>query len=592
MTPMRSSVSPVAWRVRAWPVAVLLALAPLWLVGILDRGLWTPDEPREADIAWRMSQQTDRALPQLADTPFLEKPPLSYWLSAAGIALFDEARAPNILYAVVTALAVGGIGAAMADASVAFVSALLAATLLIAFRASVWLAPDAALLAGCAVALLGAYRGYVAPPGRGKLLGYTLMHLGAAAGFMAKSAPGWLVPAVALLTLVAWERKWSELRRMELYAGLLLQALIILPWIYAVTRSPIGHDALLALFWHNVVGRFTKVAGPSVLDYTTGHRNWPGKYLFEMPVYLLPWTLLAVAALKHAWSRVRTAGAAGVSWRFAISAAFPFLLILSIAATARDIYAAPAMLGISLLIALWASDSKISRLDSFALRGTRVLVALIACVFSGFLALLSAGHPPPPYDNSDVTSRLIALLAAIATLLVAAIALRVAARAQRQGNVQGSVICTFGAYAGAFCVAGIAAFPAVDQWQNLPLLAESVNYQTRGAPLGLLDPDETTIAILDDRLRTSFFVLDTNGASAGQVVSSWFSAQGKRARVLVLLPGHASGSLTQILDRIHPTRPPGDGTAGTLSANGTATIVARFELPHGRRYALLAPPSS
>src|SRR6201994_5171641 len=93
-----------------WTVRILLALAPIWLLGILDRGLWTPDEPREADIAWRMSQQSDRTLPQLAGSPFLEKPPLSYWMSAAGLRLFGEtsalaARTPNILYAVLTALA-------------------------------------------------------------------------------------------------------------------------------------------------------------------------------------------------------------------------------------------------------------------------------------------------------------------------------------------------------------------------------------------------------------------------------------------------------------------------------------------------------
>jgi len=61
----------------------VLALAPLWLLGMFARGLWTPDEPREADIAWRMSLQSDRTLPQLAGRPFLEKPPLSYWMSAA-----------------------------------------------------------------------------------------------------------------------------------------------------------------------------------------------------------------------------------------------------------------------------------------------------------------------------------------------------------------------------------------------------------------------------------------------------------------------------------------------------------------------------
>src|SRR5438270_11337121 len=94
-----------------WAVRILVALAPIWLIAILDRGLWTPDEPREADIAWRMSQQSDRTLPELAGTPFLEKPPLSYWMSAGALRLFGEspasARTPNILYAVLGAVAIG-----------------------------------------------------------------------------------------------------------------------------------------------------------------------------------------------------------------------------------------------------------------------------------------------------------------------------------------------------------------------------------------------------------------------------------------------------------------------------------------------------
>ncbi|TLY60174.1 MAG: hypothetical protein E6K51_00655, partial [Gammaproteobacteria bacterium] len=87
-------------------VLIVLALAPLWVTGMFGRGLWTPDEPREADIAWRMSRQSDRTLPQLAGTPFLEKPPLSYWMSGAAISLFGDSaaaeRAPNLLYAAVT----------------------------------------------------------------------------------------------------------------------------------------------------------------------------------------------------------------------------------------------------------------------------------------------------------------------------------------------------------------------------------------------------------------------------------------------------------------------------------------------------------
>ena len=295
---------------RGWILLVLLALAPMWLIGAFDRGAWTPDEPRETDIAWRMSVQTHWTLPQLANQPFLEKPPLSYWMSAGSMRLFGPsaraARVPNLLYAAITAVAIGALGLMMDGVTAAIVAALVAGTAITAFRVTMWLTPDACLLAGCAVALLGAYRGYTAAPGRRKLYGYLLMHAGAAIGFMAKSASGWLVPALALLTLIAWERRWAELRRPELYAGFLLQAAVIGPWILAVARTAHGAESLRVLFWYNLAGRFTDVAAPSAYHYSAAHRNSLGKYFLELPVYLLPWTAVAAAA---AW-RARGTGCA------------------------------------------------------------------------------------------------------------------------------------------------------------------------------------------------------------------------------------------------------------------------------------------
>src|SRR5204862_74799 len=149
---------------------------------------------------------------------------------------------------------------------------------------------------------------------------------------------------LALGTLVVWERRWSELRRWELYAGLALQGLIIGPWVLAVARTGHGAEALRALFWNNVVGRFTQVAAPAALDYTSGHRNTAGKYLLELPLYLLPWTFAVAAALCRAWNRVREAAPSATAWRFAIAASLPLLALLSVAAPARAIYAAPALL--------------------------------------------------------------------------------------------------------------------------------------------------------------------------------------------------------------------------------------------------------
>jgi 4-amino-4-deoxy-L-arabinose transferase-like glycosyltransferase len=579
-----------------WTVRILLALAPIWLIAILDRGLWTPDEPREADIAWRMSLQSDRTLPELAGTPFLEKPPLTYWMSAAGLRLFGDsaaaARAPNVLYAVITTVAVGALAYAVAGNTAAIVAALVAGTALILFRVTVWLAPDGCLLAGCALSLLGTWLGFSASTGRGKLFGYSLMHLGAASGFMAKSAPGWMAPALALATLIAWERRWSELRRWQLYAGLILQIAIIGPWIYAVTRTSQGQEALLTLFWHNVVGRFTRITAPAGLDYTTAHRNTIGKYFIELPVYLLPWTLLVAAALKRAWDRIRVPGPAGTPWRFALSASLPFLIVLSVAATARDIYAAPALLGLALLVGLWTVDAQLSptRFDKFALRWTRWLVAVIATCFALFPAVLSLA-----------TSHAIYLVATVAALLVVVVATRLSARALQRGDLQRSFEWTYTSYATALCLMALATFPAIDRWHDLNQLARHINTDSAQDELALLFPDETTVAMLDDGLRTRFTVLSNDSIDAGtdqanrtpeQLVTHWFSAHGPNARVLVLLPGHAPGELTQFFARFHPIQQPDDGTVAKLTAEGVASLLHRYDVPQGRRYALLGPPGA
>jgi 4-amino-4-deoxy-L-arabinose transferase-like glycosyltransferase len=571
-----------------WPgVLLLLALTPLWLVGLFGRGLWTPDEPREADIAWRMSMQSDRALPHLAGTLFLEKPPFTYWMSAAALSRLGDspaaARAPNLLYALIAALAIGLLARDMLrNPQMALVAALVAMSALLTFRVSVWLAPDAALLAGCALALLGAWLGYVAPPGRRKAGGYALMHLGAALGFLAKSAPGWLVPGIALLCLIFWERRWSELRRWELYAGFALQVLLIGPWVIAVLRTPEGADALRALFWNNTVGRFTKVAGPAALDYTTGHRNWPGKYLVELPLYLLPWTLVVLAALIRAVAEVRTRGAQATRWRFALSASVPFLALLSLAATGRDVYAAPALLGLGLLAGLWiqAAQQEATALDRLALQATRCVVSVISWAVAVALVILAAE------GTGALRSR---VAAAIAIVVIAHVFMNRAARAAASHAWPRSLEWTYAAYAATMLIGLLSTSAVIDRWQNLPALAQQIKSDTAQQPLALLDPDETTIAMLDHGLATPFTVLRSGGV-ARAAVGAWFRANGARARVLVLLPGHAPGPLSNLTNLFQPVRPD-DGPAARLVAEGGALLARRYELPQGRRYALLAPPT-
>jgi 4-amino-4-deoxy-L-arabinose transferase-like glycosyltransferase len=566
-------------------LAIVVALAPLWLVGLFGRGLWTPDEPREADIAWRMSQQSEHSIPQLAGTPFLEKPPLSYWMAAGGITLFGDtaggARAPLLICALLTALALAALARGMGlGAGAALLAALVAGSALTAYRVSSWLAPDAALLAGNALALLGLWRGYTGTPGRAKAWGYVLMHGGAAIGFMAKSAPGWLVPGLVLAGLILWERRWQELRRWELYAGFLLQVLIIGPWLWTVALGADGATALRTLFWNNLAGRFAHIDAPAALDYSSGHPNHFGKYLIELPLYLLPWTLICAAGLLRACRRCRDAAPGATAWRFALLASVPFLVLLSLAATARDIYAAPALLGFALLAALWLADTQVAprRRDCAWVTGTRWLIGLIALLLAGGLGVLALSGAAP---LSSTFATITVLLAFAATALVAA------RRAERRGELPASLVYSYGAYAAALTLSAFIAFPFIDRGQDLQGLAAAVRADTRQAPLALLVPDETTLAIIDHGHTGPYSVLDQSDPAA---VRAWFAAGGPGSRVLVLLPGHAPGVLSRWLGRWHSAPQPGYGVAGELVAAGVASPVRVYQLPQGRRYALLGPP--
>ncbi|MGO9945613.1 MAG: ArnT family glycosyltransferase, partial [Steroidobacteraceae bacterium] len=482
----------MSFRSLAWLCGAVLLT---WCVGMFGRGYWTPDEPREADITWRMSWQPDKAVPLLAGEAFCEKPPLTYWVAALPVKFFGvqawAARLPNLLYALITALSVGLLAARCAGRFAGMVGAAAVSTFLLAYQVAIWLATDAPLLASVSAALLGAYIGFYAP-GRGeRLRGYLLMHTALGLGFLCKSAVAWMVPALAILTLSIWEKRWRELLRWELYAGLAVQAAIILCWVWFVYAGDDGPAHLKVFFWNNLVGRFAAVAAPPELQYATGHRNFPGKYLLELPMYLFPWTLLVIAALARAWQR-RNADHDNRSVRFALAASLPSLVILSIAATARNVYFAPALPGIALLVAGWAQQiqQKIDRWDVRALRLTAALMLVAAAVVIAAAALIGVDG----WMDMDDRAAYI-LISALGG--AAAIGLTLAAWTAARDRAARALCCLLLAYCTLLIGPASQVYRQVDRWQDLAKIGVAVKHDAAGGPLILLAPDETTRAMID-----------------------------------------------------------------------------------------------
>lgn len=574
---------------------VSAALLLIWCVGMFGRGYWTPDEPREADIAWRMSWQAEKAVPLLAGEAFCEKPPLTYWLSAAPIRLFGAqawaARLPNLLYALISALGVGLLAYVSAGRVAGIVGAAAFGTLLLSYQVAIWLATDAPLLAAVSIALLGAYRGFYAESSRGRLRGYLLMHAALGAGFLCKSAVAWMVPAMALLTLAIWEKRWRELLRWELYLGLLLQAAIILSWVWFVYVGTDGPAHLKVFFWNNLVGRFTRVDAPSELQYAAAHRNSPGKYLIELPLYLAPWTLLVIAAARRAWRRRATALDDYRPVRFALAASLPPLAILSVAATARNIYYAPALPGVALLLAWWAREilPQPDRFDVRALRATSVLLLLGVAVFAAALALIGYDAWNTMASHSDYV-----MISATGLIVAAVLALR--AWAAARDRVPHALWSLLLAYCALLVAPASQVYTQVDTWQDLKSVASAIEHHAAGKPLILFAPDETTRAMIDMYARTGVVLLPgpIDAAAVDRLRAA--AAAAPQSLVVVQLqvrpPGRAKLLVQRLTSRLGLRRggtgQPADAEPEPAWAGAAHLRVAMtYSLPNGRRYALL-----
>lgn len=580
----------------------LAALALLWCVGLFGRVYWTPDEPREAALAASVMQQP-LPLPTLNGVRFAEKPPMTYWFAGAAMRTFGThpaaARAPQLAYALLAFVALLALlrsllGAGPEAAAACWCGAALFATSALVYQVQIWLDTDALLLAGACAALAGMYRalcaqGEDASAGRARWRGYFLMHAGLTLAFFAKNFAAWLVPVLAFLCFIAWERRWRELLRPQFWICALLPLGCIALWVGAVAALPDGTRLLRVLFWNNLTGRALPIAMEAQYDYSSGHHNSPGQYFLELPLYLLPWTLLAAYALEASWRGARRAGMRRPGWRFALCAALPGLLVLSFASTARSIYAAPCMMGFAMLMALsierLAADGRAARR---VLASTALLLLLLALVVLGGNAALQWSVLRAPWPLYLLSSCTVAVIAAwCAKIIFAPRTTSTPRRPVAERLQQFAIAWCLLLSLGLLCVGS-----AVNRAQDLESLAHRVAGNAGSDPLLLWNPDETTLAWAQLYLsagswRSAESAAEAVASSANALVISLIPGRWSREQWLEYLRGDPA---THAHDSVGGKA--GGAVAGAAGANEPLlsdagfAAVGRIERPGGRGYFL------
>ncbi len=568
---------------KSQPLARLLwLLLPVLCVGLFARVYYTPDEPREASLVVAMASQADKSLPELAGRPFAEKPPLLYWLGGGAVAVLGAepgvARLPNLLYALLALGSIVALATRAAGRTAGYAAGIALVTTLQLYQGLIWLATDAPLIGGVALALYGMHRGLVAQHDSDRLRGYLALYAGLAIAFFAKGFAGWMVPVLAMLSVIAAERRWREIIRPALWAGLPLLMLAIGAWVWAVSRRPEGPEALRVLFWYNLVGRAVAIDAPQAYSYATGHANSPAKYLLELPMYLLPWTFIALAAVRRAWARVRAPDA--IAWRLAVGAIVPATVLLSFAATARGVYYTPPLLGFALLVGLYVAELERSapdRWDLLAFRLTAVTIALLASV----LGLLAAAvcWAPTGRGAVEVAGGAIALAAAGAAALLAIRTRGVASTALPRQALATALILTL--------VLG-PLYLRLNDWLSLEATAVRVRAASGHAPLLLLAPDETTVALAGLYLPGARVADATLGGTVDAAATAQ-AALSQGARILWLVPDRRRWKAAQWLAFLGYRPAVGVALNPPLPAGiGPARVECVIERAGGRAYLLLA----
>jgi hypothetical protein len=349
------------------PWLLLLVCVPTLFWGIWSVSFLDPDEGLYGAIAQEMVQRGDWITPHFNGLPYLEKPPLYFWLGALMFALFGPS-----------------------EWGVRFWSALPAlGSVLLTWRMGRWLyGPSAGVLSGLALGTSVGYVLYVRKAstdflfvfaltlvifgflrdtlreaaGRGR---YLLCYLGVALAVLSKGLIGLAFPVLIVGSTLLRVRR-PRLGELNLGLGLMLVLALTLPWHLLAERENTG------FLWFYVVDnqilRFLNLRAfleDDVPVTTLG-------FLLVSFVWFFPWSVFLLARRSGASSPAAPWRSVIVIWALVVVGFF------SLSGSKLEYYALPAFPALALMVGgAWADGRDIGRW---------LVVGLVGCAAFGVWA--------------------------------------------------------------------------------------------------------------------------------------------------------------------------------------------------------------
>lgn len=334
------------------PALLLLGTAVLYLSRLGNVPLYDDDESVYAEISREMLAMKNWTTPFLNFIPYLEKPPLFYWLNAGafkvvGLSEF-AARFTTALAAIAGVGCVYGFGRDLWGRQAGLAAGAILATSFGYFVFGRMMMPDMLFVAlltaafwGFSQALLddtdsrsSAFGGYIAMGG----------------AVLAKGVIGLLFPALAIGAFLVLTQDWGRLRKLDLVRGGALFVLIAAPWHVLMGREYPGFWRYYLVDKH--IYRF--LGHPELLS--TVSLPIP-TYLTMTLVWFCPWSFFLPAVLGRYWSRILAPDRVERGFLFVLLWAGSVVGFFALSASRLEYYALPALPAFALCVGrLWGSE--------------------------------------------------------------------------------------------------------------------------------------------------------------------------------------------------------------------------------------------
>ncbi|MGN6670068.1 MAG: ArnT family glycosyltransferase [Candidatus Nucleicultricaceae bacterium] len=283
-------------------IFLLLLTLFVFFYGLSAYGLFDNNEGLYAEIAREMLERGNFVIPTLNGAPYIEKPPLLYWLLALSFKVFGVGEySARLVPAMAGFVSVWGVYIFMRrfqSARPAFYAALMLSTAVgyIAFSHMIFF--DVLLTCFLTLALLFYFEWWRTGGTRHLIFFYVFM----AASVMTKGGVALVLVGITLMAFWVFEKRgWMHVLKTFNPLGMVVFLALVLPW--HVLASLEDRNFLHFYFVNEHVYRFLDIREPR--DYYRGPWYY---YMHRLALYLLPWLPLVGfrARLENPHSDQRT----------------------------------------------------------------------------------------------------------------------------------------------------------------------------------------------------------------------------------------------------------------------------------------------